>query len=330
MSQVISKEDLIKWLESLLKDRTVVAPVAADGVTMFRPIARPEDVVYKPGNATLGPKECLFPLSHTIFTVERNDNGVSIVPDTMDREIVVFGLRPCDAQGFAIFDLPMLGDPADPYYKDRREKTTLIGIACNIAPPGCFCSSTGGGPHDATNLDVMLTEVSEGYIVQAVTEKGKELLQGVPLKESAAVPPPPPDMPLVPTDDIVAAMRRSFKDQYWSRLADRCTHCNICSYVCPTCYCFDIRDYQQDGKVHRVRSWESCQAPGFTKLAGGHDPRPEKGAKMRQRFAHKLLYFPEEFKGVLGCTGCGRCVRLCPVNIDIREIASDVQKIGGG
>lgn len=330
MSLIISKDDLRAWLDTLAKERTVIAPTACDGMVLFRQIANANEAVLDPGNATLGPKEHLFPLSHTVFTVEQKDGRAEVVPAALDKEVVIFGVRPCDAQGLAIFDLPMLREPADEYYKERRARTALVGLACNTAAPECFCTSTGGGPHDARNVDVMLTEVPEGYIVQALTEKGKKLVEKARTAESKVQAPPPPEVRQVPMKDIVAAMRRAFKDQYWSRLADRCTHCNICSYVCPTCYCFDMRDYRQDGKVHRVRSWESCQAPGFTKIAGGHDPRADKGAKLRQRFAHKLFYFPEEFNGVLACTGCGRCVRQCPVNIDIREIAGDVQKIKGG
>ncbi len=329
MSQFISRADLAGWLDSLLKQRTVFAPIEIDGAVVFRPVSSFAEIALHPGASTIGPKECLFPLSHSMFTVERKDGEVTIEPSVMERDAVIFGLRPCDAQGFAIYDLPMLQDPADPYYKERRDRTALVGIACTTAQPECFCTSTGGGPADSRNLDVMLTEVPEGYLVQAVTEKGRKLLEGAPVKESQAAAPQPPDMPIVPTEEIAKAMRRVFNDKYWGRLADRCIHCNVCSYVCPTCYCFDVRDYQQDGKTHRIRSWESCQSPGFTKIAGGHDPRVEKGAKLRQRFAHKLLYFPDEFKGTLLCSGCGRCVRHCPVNIDIREIISDVQKIGG-
>jgi len=123
-------------------------------------------------------------------------------------------------------------------------------------------------------------------------------------------------------------MRQAFDSPYWSRLADRCVHCNLCAYVCPTCYCFDIRDYESKGKIERVRSWESCQSPGFTRQAGGYNPRASKEARLRQRFYHKLLYFPEDF-GAIACVGCGRCVQVCPVNIDIREVISDIQKIGG-
>lgn len=331
MSQLITRADLDRWLESLLKERTVYAPVEVDGASIFRPIKALGEISVRPGAATLSPKDCLFPLSHSLFTVETGDGGaVQVKPATMEREAVIFGLRPCDAQGFAVFDLPMLQAPADAYYKERREKTALVGIACSTALPECFCTSTGGGPADSSNLDIMLTEAGDGYIVEAITEKGKGLLSGAALQQSELDKPQAPEMPGVPTRDISQAFRKAYGDEYWGRLADRCTHCNICSYVCPTCYCFDMRDYQQQGKTHRVRSWESCQSPGFTKLAGGHDPRAEKGAKLRQRFAHKLLYFPEEFDGKLLCSGCGRCIRHCPVNIDIKEVIHDVQKLGGG
>jgi sulfhydrogenase subunit beta (sulfur reductase) len=103
-------------------------------------------------------------------------------------------------------------------------------------------------------------------------------------------------------------------------------HCNICAYVCPTCYCFDVRDYPDKGKVERVRSWESCQSPGFSLTAGGYDPRTTKGERLRQRFSHKFLYFPERFQDA-ACIGCGRCVKACPVNIDIREVISDLQQL---
>ncbi|MHB8085663.1 MAG: 4Fe-4S dicluster domain-containing protein, partial [Dehalococcoidia bacterium] len=130
----------------------------------------------------------------------------------------------------------------------------------------------------------------------------------------------------VPVEGVSEMMRRNFDSPYWDRVADRCIHCNICSYVCPCCYCFDIRDYTGKDKIDRVRSWESCQSAGFTRIAGGHDPRPTKGARLRQRWYHKLLYYPTLF-GDIKCTGCGRCVRSCPVNIDIREIITDVQKL---
>ena len=268
-----------------------------------------------------------MPLSEVLFTVDKENGNIKLMPATVDEEMVLFGLRPCDAKGMAVIDEPLLAAPADDLYQQHRAKTTLIGLACSQAGPECFCTSMGTAPDDPSNLDIMLTRVNDSYIVQATTEKGKALLPSDLIAQSEVTPPPPPSPQAVPTEGIVEVMRGVFESPYWSRLADRCLHCNLCAYVCPTCYCFDIRDYVDEGGIERVRSWESCQSPGFTRLAGGYDPRPTKGARLRQRFYHKLSYFPEHF-GHIGCVGCGRCVRYCPVNIDIREVISDIQKLG--
>ena len=218
-------------------------------------------------------------------------------------------------------------DPADSRYAEKREKTALVGLACTQISPECFCTSMGTAPDDTTYLDILLTEVDDSYIVQPVTGKGEELLSGASLTESEVSAPECPSPPSLPTEDITNLARRMFENPYWAQFADRCIHCNTCAYVCPVCYCFDVRDFHEDGKWQRIRSWESCQSPGFTKIAGGHDPRGDKGARMRQRFAHKIVYMPEQLQ-VIGCSGCGRCVKACPVNIDIREIIKDIAEIG--
>ena len=250
------------------------------------------------------------------------------MPASVDRETVIFGLRPCDARGISLVDKPFLASPADTLYQARRDRTALVGMACSAPCPECFCTSVGTGPADSTDVDVMVTPIKDVFAVQSVTEKGRKLLKGALLQDKQVSLPPAAAVPPVDTKGISDALRTVFNNVYWDRLADRCLHCNVCAYVCPTCYCFDIRDYTSKDKIDRVRSWESCQSPFFTRAAGGQNPRPGKGARLRQRFAHKLLYFPDIF-GPLKCTGCGRCVRSCPVNIDIREIINDVQKLAG-
>lgn len=329
MSKVINKKDLIAWLNLLTQERIVLAPVKVAGLVFFRNVSRAEEVVLDFDNTALSPKDWFFPSSGVLFTVDRKDGQSSqIVPARADQEAVLFGLHPCDAKGVTILDKPFLAAPADAFYQQRRARTTLVGLACRQAGAECFCTSLGTAPDDPANLDVLLTEAEGAYLVQAVTEKGKALVERATLKDSDLVLPSSSFPAPVPAEGIVEAMRKVFNAPYWSRLADRCIHCNLCAYVCPVCYCFDIRDYTNRRAIERVRSWESCQSPGFTRIAGGYDPRPTKGARLRQRFYHKFLYMPEKF-GVLGCTGCGRCVRSCPVNIDIREIINDVHKLGG-
>ncbi len=327
MSQFISKQNLLSWLGQLMENRHLVAPARVDGLILFNEVGRIEDIVFDYENTTLSPKEWFFPKTETLFYVERKDGKVELVPSEIEEETVIFGIRPCDARGITILDLPYLADPADTFYRQHREKTAMVGLSCLTACPECFCESMGSGPRDTAGLDIMLTEVKDGYLVEILTEKGKSLLPEGLLSTADLPKPKAPETAAVPSEGVVEKMRQAFDSAYWSRVADRCIHCNVCAYVCPTCYCFDVRDYTDKGRTERVRSWESCQSPGFTKIAGGHDPRANKGARMRQRFGHKLLYFPEQF-GPLHCVGCGRCVRSCPVNIDIREIIQDVQKMG--
>lgn len=323
----ISKKDLRSWLGRIIQNRNLVAPTRVEDLILFKKTNHPEDVILDFVNTALSPKEWFFPATETLFSVRKKDGQVELIPTEIERETVIFGIRPCDARGIALLDIPYLKEPADALYLQHRKKSTLVGLSCLTACPECFCTSMGSSPNDTSNLDIMLTEVKDGYIVQVITEKGKALLPGDLLTATGLNLPLAPSLPSVPSEGIAAKMRKNFDSKYWSLVADRCIHCNICSYVCPTCYCFDVRDYNDKGRINRVRSWESCQSASFTKIAGGHNPRPSKGARMRQRFCHKLFYFPEEF-GPLHCVGCGRCVKSCPVNIDIREIMQNVQELG--
>jgi ferredoxin len=321
------EKSLMAWLSALMMDNDVLAPVkGANDLVYFRQITGAEALVVKQQNAALSPKDWFFPRSESIMTFVNKDGKTQVVPSAVARDALVFGIRPCDARAISLIDKPFLTEPADALYGERRKRTALVGIACATACNECFCTSMGSGPTDPKGLDVLLTAVEGGFAVQTVTEKGKKLVERGITQDREMALPGPPAVKTAPSAGITEAMRRTFNNTYWERLADRCIHCNICSFVCPCCYCFDIRDYREKDKTERVRTWESCESALFTRAAGGHNPRPSKSARMRQRFAHKLLYFPDIF-GELKCTGCGRCVRNCPVNIDIREIISDVQNL---
>ena len=327
MTKVITKENLLSWLKQLVEKCILIAPVTSNGVTLYKSINNLEidRINLNFSNTALSPKSWFFPPSETLFTIVK-DETLQIIPSSVEGEAVLFGLRSCDAKGIALIDKAFLAEPADVFYEEKRNKTTLVGLACSSPCPECFCTSVDGGPTDPTQLDILLTQTAEGYITQTVTEKGEKLLIDAPTQEAVVTPPALSSLNLVPAEGITLVMPQVFNNAYWEWLADRCIHCNICAYVCPCCYCFDIRDYINKGKIERVRSWESCQSSAFTRIAGGYDPRPTKGARLRQRWYHKLLYFPQIF-GDIKCTGCGRCVVSCPVNIDIREIITDVQRM---
>jgi len=327
MTKTISKKDLTSWLDGLMKDKVLIAPTLVDDQTVFKPVASVDEISLDHRNTVLSVKEWFFPTTEPLFTIYQKDGETTLEPISIEKESVLFGIRPCDAAGLKLLDKVFLSAPADFIYAERRDKTTLIGLTCLEPSPQCFCTSMNAAPDNADDVDIMLTEVTDGYIVEAVTEKGKDLLADVKLSDSEQSAPEVKCPTELQVKDVSKAMQTRFEDEYWSRVADRCVHCNICAYVCPVCHCFDIRDYPTSEKTERIRCWDSCQSPGFTRAAGGHTPRPTKGSRLRQRFYHKLLYFPERF-GDYQCTGCGRCVALCPVNIDIRKIITDIQKPG--
>lgn len=327
MTKIIDKKGLESWLNGIAKERTLVAPKRIDDLVLFQPVKSFDEIELNYVNTNISPKEYFFAKTEPLFTVEPKDGDIEVSPVVINEGVIIFGIRPCDAKGIVELDGPYLGDPADAVWAQHREKNVMIGLACNKPAPQCFCNSMGSAPNDSSNVDIMLTDMDTGYAVEAITEKGESLLKGIDLKDADLKSSTVSCDSNIPADGIVENIKKVFDDPYWGRLADRCLHCNVCAYVCPTCYCFDVRDYKSGEKIDRLRTWESCQSKGFTRIAGGHDPRAEKGLRLRQRFCHKLLYFPEQF-GPLACVGCGRCVTACPVNIDIREIISDLQKLG--
>jgi ferredoxin len=183
---------------------------------------------------------------------------------------------------------------------------------------------------------VLFTAVDGGYAVQAVTEKGAALLdgralsgvEGLAVEERPGDPPAPaanPEtIPLTPPDK----WRPLFEDNLWMRHGERCLSCRVCTYVCPTCRCFDVVDRvveQRAGitRIERIRVWDACTSTNYRRVAGGHNPRPTKPERLRNRFYCKFCYYPEDF-GPLGCVGCGRCIVACPVDVDVTEVLRDV------
>jgi ferredoxin len=180
-------------------------------------------------------------------------------------------------------------------------------------------------------MDVIVYPVEGGYQVRVLTEKGEQLWQseGGKMKDEwpeAAVSRDPQFA--IPEKDSWPAQ---FDDTFWAEMSERCLSCRICAYVCPTCRCFDVRDeaVQTDNgsnQFERIRCWDSCAGTTYRQIAGGHNPRVAKGERLRNRFMCKFYYYPEQY-GPTACTGCGRCVDACPVNIDITEVIQHLMEV---
>jgi len=174
--------------------------------------------------------------------------------------------------------------------------------------------------------------LDDELVIQVITEKGQELLNSIQgevetsggkkevisaLQESSLQF----IKSVVPTEGLKHREVNSlFNAEFWEELQFACIICGVCTFICPTCWCFDIQDEVLKGDGLRLRNWDSCMFPLFTLHGSGHNPRSQKLQRVRQRFMHKLKYFPDKYHKGVACVGCGRCVQQCPVNIDIRQV----------
>jgi len=328
--KAITREALTTWLDGLTGRYTLIAPRLVEGELLYRSVTASAEIVLEFRRTVLSPKTFFLPDTQVVLEVEKRGTETTLAEPEVVKEQVIIGVRPCDARGLRALDALLLDrPPADAYYAERREKTTLIGLACPRLWEDCFCTSLGGAPDDASDVDLMFYEGRTGYWLSVVTEKGAALVEGLRTEETEQALPASDisgeRVPVLAPDGWSAL----FDDAYWQRLADRCLSCHACTYVCPTCRCFDVRDDTTaagPGYAHiqRLRAWDSCMAAAYRRIAGGHNPRPSKAQRLRNRYYCKFCYSPIDF-GAVACVGCGRCIAVCPVAIDITEMLADIQ-----
>lgn len=334
----LSPGDLSSFLDDVAGKMNLVAPVKSGDSVRYAPASGSEGVVLDyvlPDNSI---KDVLFPADDPVYKYRWSVEAAEFEPiERTDEKTVVFGVRPCDLAAIDLLDQVFTGgDFGDVQYQNRRENTMMIGLGCLEADPSCICRAFEVTPGSSRGADVMMYRDEDGYLAHAVTEKGRELLSSMPGTE-------------VGGEDLEAARERSeatevpraeglspqgLEDQlmgrwdspYWEQLSLRCLSCGTCTFVCPTCHCFMIADLSRGQEGLRFKRWDSCQYKRFVLAAGDHNPRPTRKERIRQRFMHKLVYFPETNDGFL-CTGCGRCVSRCPVDIHIAGVVRDMKEV---
>ncbi|MEG0783950.1 MAG: 4Fe-4S dicluster domain-containing protein [Christensenella sp.] len=321
---------------AIAEKRALYLPIKEKGKVNFGKWQEGARVSLDTLHTVQSPKDLFFPQSEDLVAFEMRGKEIKVsAPDVPDAPFVVFGVRACDAKSLEILDMVFLSDPVDTYYKARRESGVVVSLACTEPEETCFCTTFGIDPC-APKGDVSAWIANDTLYLEALTEKGEGLLSELPMLEPAdksetekSVQTTKEVLKRLPLKDLkldvfgAEATERLFDSPKWAELSAACIGCGTCTFVCPTCQCYDIRDFDTGKGIERYRCWDSCMYSDFTMMAHGN-PRKSQLERFRQRFMHKLVYFPENNNGEYSCVGCGRCVAKCPISMNIVKVIKEL------
>ena len=329
----IAKENLASLFALINENNELYLPVQVAGQTNFAAYTADANVDLDTLKTVKSPKDVFFPQSETLYTCNKEDNKLRITPEKLvDAPFVVFGMKACDIKGIEVLDRVFLSDPVDSFYAARRAHGTIVALACHEPEESCFCKVFGV---DCTEpaADVATWMIEGELYWKALTEKGEKLTESVKSlladadeakveAEKSAVKEiveklPYSNLSLEGWNGDV--LTEKFNSELWNELYKPCLACGTCTFVCPTCQCYDIKDYNTGNGVQRYRCWDSCMYSDFTMMAHGNN-RNSQMQRFRQRFMHKLVYFPANNDGMYSCVGCGRCVDKCPASLNIVKV----------
>lgn len=322
----------------LMEKGTLVAPVKEDAGFNFREISDAKQADLNFHNTIISPKSAFFPHIEDFVRYKTGKSILDAQPVVLDlKPVFLFGVRPCDVKSFEIMDIHFAGTGVvDPYWKQRREATTIFGYAFDMNAPAEaeeFYQTLGIGAADPEGSDIFMIRKDNDLLIKSMTPKGEKLLGELNVLSDAAAEDEKYFQETIKKgkdyktrsmcldqDVITRKLEDIFHNSdFWTKMSAACLSCGVCTFVCPTCYCFDICDETLFGQVTRRRVWDACMFTDFTLEASGHNPRTQVLQRLRQKVNHKYSYHVRKY-GVISCVGCGRCTRHCPVNIDIFSI----------
>ena len=329
----VSKTKLNELFEAISAKQALYLPVDRnDGAAEYKKYESGM-TMSKALNTVRSAKDFFFPQTENLVDFKMEGKNIEVIDVREESEdFVIFGVRACDARSFTILDKVFLADPVDSYYKNRRDHGTVVTMACTRPSETCFCQTFGIDP-TAPEGDAACFDDGENIFFKANNEKGQAFIDSIAslleegdtakldeVQEKTKTVMEKLPLAKLSTENFGGdKLNEYFNSEKWADLSEACLGCGTCTFVCPTCQCYDIKDFNTGHGIKRFRCWDSCMYSDFTKMAHGN-PRLTQVERFRQRFMHKLVYFPANNNGEFGCVGCGRCLSKCPISMNIVKV----------
>ncbi len=338
--KMISKEDFEAFVERLVKEdhREVVGVQEKGDKFVFDELKAAKDLRLDYDVTILPPKKYFMPQRETLVKYKVKD-GHKAVNEITPR--IILGIHPYDLEAIRQMDKVFSDTYEDKNYLKKREASVLVGVNIENVSEWCFAGSMGTSTIEE-HYDLMLTDIGDKYAIEIGSEKGFELLdeadvmeaseddisavkkkkEGVKEKFEKKLDLPPEELPIL--------LERSYGNtDFWKEHSEKCYSCGSCNLVCPTCYCFDVKDFNEltldEGE--RIRQWDGCLLEEFAIVAGDENFRENRYQRYRHRFMRKGRYIHDRF-GDIACVGCGRCGSHCVPDIaDPTEIYNDLKEV---
>jgi formate hydrogenlyase subunit 6/NADH:ubiquinone oxidoreductase subunit I len=336
------KAGLQKFYEEIIGKFETYAPVEKFGKYDYKRVSSLNECdPDSPIETTMSVKPLFFPKTAKIMKFIEDNTGTTVSETDEDPLVgkrVVLGVKHCDARSLQVLDQVYNWDYIDTDYQKRRQNTVIISTRCDKAGAQCFCTSLDYDVENSDTHDVRIINGLDGKIyIQAITEKGNAFLQESSIKNPASENANEEIKKHYQSfessfrlkmnyAEVNSKLQKLFDSPEFDTVSSNCVGCNTCAFICPTCHCFKISDEKIKDTGVRYKSYDSCNNGYFTLMAGGHNPRPVKYRRWRQRAMHKFVYYKERF-GMNLCVGCGHCAISCPVNISIFDVVSQVVKV---